>query len=115
LYKYGLIPVEIKGLNDNLLLQQTSEDFYEWVQEKHFELGTTYLRDDYFIPFQLEYYGESRDFSVKKFNKWMKEFAESKGLEYKSQRSNSVNYFIFSDTSRRKKGTKKEQDDELTF
>jgi hypothetical protein len=114
-FNSGLIPVEIKGLNDNLLLQQTSEDFYEWVQEKHFELGTTYLRDDYFIPFQLEYYGESRDFSVKKFNKWMKEFAESKGLEYKSQRSNSVNYFIISDTSRRKKGTNKEQDDELTF
>jgi hypothetical protein len=106
----GLIPVQIKGLNDNLLLQKTSEDFYEWVQEQSFMLGKAYLRDDYFIPFQQEYFGDSRDFSVKKFNKWMKDFAESKGWVYKSHRSNSINYFTISHASKSLNGGNKEQD-----
>ena len=91
----GLYPVEPKNLNKNLLLQQTHEDFYEWIQEQYFEPGKSYFRDDYFTPFKEEFFGESRELTTQKFNTWMKEFAVSKGWEYKSGRSNAKNYFMF--------------------
>lgn len=93
--KKGLYPLEPKNLNKNLLLQQTHEDFYEWIQEQYFEPGKSYFRDDYFIPFKEEFFGESRELTTQKFNTWMKEFAVSKGWEYKSGRSNTKNYFMF--------------------
>jgi hypothetical protein len=105
--KNGLYPLEPKNLNKNLLLQQTHEDFYEWIQEQYFEPGKSYFRDDYFIPFKEEFFGESRELTTQKFNTWMKEFAGSNGWEYKSGRSNTKNYFLF----REIKGNSKSQND----
>jgi len=93
--KNGLYPLQPKNLNKNLLLQQTHEDFYEWIQEQYFEPGKSYFRDEYFIPFKEEFFGDSRELTTQKFNSWMKEFAASKGWEYKPGRSNSKNYFMF--------------------
>lgn len=93
--KHGLYPLQPKNLNKNLLLQQTHEDFYEWIQEQYFEPGKSYFRDEYFIPFKEEFFGDSRELTTQKFNTWMKEFAASKGWEYKPGRSNSKNYFMF--------------------
>ena len=90
--KKGLIPLEAKNLNKNLLLQHTSEDFYDWVQQQDFEVNKRYTRDIYFNPFKQEYFGESRDFTVQKFTLWMKEYAESKDWIYRFKRSNSVYY-----------------------
>jgi hypothetical protein len=93
--KNGLYPLQPKNLNKNLLLQQTHEDFYEWIQEQYFEPGKSYFREEYFIPFKEEFFGDSRELTTQKFNTWMKEFAASKGWEYKPGRSNSKNYFMF--------------------
>lgn len=105
--KNGLYPLQPKNLNKNLLLQQTHEDFYEWIQEQYFEPGKSYFRDEYFIPFKEEFFGDSRELTTQKFNTWMKEFAASKGWEYKSGRSNTKNYFLF----REIKGNSKSQND----
>jgi hypothetical protein len=94
-FKKGLIPLEAKNLNKNLLLQHTSEDFYDWVEQQDFEVNKRYSRDEYFASFKQDYFGESRDFTVQKFNRWMKEYAESKNWVYQLKRSNSLNYFTF--------------------
>jgi len=94
-FKKGLIPLEAKNLNKNLLLQHTSEVFYDWVEQQDFEVNKRYSRDEYFASFKQDYFGESRDFTVQKFNRWMKEYAESKNWVYQLKRSNSLNYFTF--------------------
>ena len=108
--KNGLIAIKPKNHSDNLLLIQTHEDFYIWVNDQDFKVETTYLRDDYFTPFKQEYFGDSKELSVQKFNKWMKAFAESKAWVYHSSRSNSQSYFVFSGTE-----NSKQDDDECPF
>jgi hypothetical protein len=92
--KNGLYPLEPKNLNKNLLLQQTHEDFYEWVQEQYFETDKTYRRDDYLSELKTDFFGESRELTTQKFNTWMKELATSKGWEYRPLRSGD-NFFLF--------------------
>ena len=109
-FKTGLIAIEPKNLSENLLLIQTHEDFYSWVNDQDFKVETTYLRDDYFLPFKQEYFGDSNELSVRKFNKWMKAFSESKGWVYNSSRSNSINYFVFNGSE-----NSKQDDNECPF
>ena len=78
----GLFPIEPKSVNENLLLQLTSEEFYQWVHEQDFQTNTNYDRGEYFNDIKLEYYGESRDFTPQKFTKCLKSFADSKGWKY---------------------------------
>jgi len=78
----GLFPIEPKSVNENLLLQLTSEEFYQWVHEQDFQINTNYDRGQYFNDIKLEYYGESRDFTPQKFTKCLKSFADSKGWKY---------------------------------
>ncbi len=91
----GLYPLQPNNLNKNLLLQQTHEDFYEWIQTQYFETDKTYQRDDYLPELRSEFFGESRELTTQKFNTWMKEYATSKGWEYRSTRSGGINFFLF--------------------
>ena len=83
----GLISIQPKSLNENLLLQQTSEEFYQWVKEQDFEPNTGYDRGKYYNDLQIEYYGESRDFTPQKFTNFLKTFADSKGWKFDQKKS----------------------------
>lgn len=83
------------NVETNRLLQTTSEDFVQWVDDQNFIPGESYLFTDNFLDFKALYYGENSQYSSKSFSNWLKMYAKSKGLNYKTHRYNKITYFKF--------------------
>jgi hypothetical protein len=85
--RQGLSFYELRSVNDNKLVQNTSEDFTEWISEQAMEHGKEFDVTDSYTSFKLQYYGEDSDFKQRTFTNWLKSFALSKGLKLKTRRS----------------------------
>jgi hypothetical protein len=96
----GLPLQKTKNVEYNRLLQNTSEDFVNWVTDKNFLESISGHQNDYhfnqnFIEFKSLYYGESSQWSSSTFGKWLKLYAKTNGFEYETHRINTVTYFYF--------------------
>jgi len=96
----GLPLQKTKNVEYNRLLQNTSEDFVNWVTEKNFLESVPGLQNDYhfnqnFIEYKSLYYGESSQWSSATFGKWLKLYAKTNGFLYDTKKYNTVTYFYF--------------------
>jgi len=91
-FEKGLVESPAKNILKNRLIQITSEEFYEWTESQCFE-EKEYETETLFYDFKNTYLGSDSTFKQRSFNNWMKDFASSKGLELKVNRSNSVSKF----------------------
>ena len=91
----GLKTYTHHNIDSNKLIQATSDDFSEWIEEQNFELDVDYNMHEMFEKFKQTYYGEMSDFKARGFTNWLKKFAASKGWKMKIKRSNSISSFRF--------------------
>jgi len=96
----GLPLQKTKNVEYNRLLQNTSEDFVNWVTEKNFLESVPGHQNDYhfnqhFIEYKSLYYGESSQWSSATFGKWLKLYAKTSCFLYETKKYNTVTYFFF--------------------
>ena len=91
----GLPVNKTKNVAYNRLLQATSPDFVEWIDEKKFQTDEHYLFGRHYQEFKDLAFGEQSTFGSKTFGNWLKLTAESLQLEYKTFRFNDLTYFKF--------------------
>ncbi len=91
----GLPVNKTKNVAYNRLLQATSPDFVEWIDEKKFQTDEHYLFGRHYQEFKDLASGEQSTFGSKTFGNWLKLTAESLQLEYKTFRFNDLTYFKF--------------------
>ena len=86
-----------KNFDYNQLLQATSKEFIDWVDEKKFLLqpDEKYPFGENFEEFREIIGGEQSKFSTKQFGVWMELYAETYKCKYKSLRYNKITYFKF--------------------
>lgn len=89
----GLQYYAFVGLKQNKLRQYTSEEFCEWIAGRKLETNNEYNLATEYHDFKLTYYGEASDFKQRTFTIWLKQYANSEGLEIKNKRSNNVTTF----------------------
>lgn len=79
----GLQPYELINVGKNTLIQNTGQDFAEWVQEQNFEVGKYYATAELFKEYKLRFYGEDAVYKQRSFTNLIKKFAGVKGWEFK--------------------------------
>jgi len=89
----GLREYKRVSVKKNMLRQNTSEDFCEWLTARDIKFSEQYTTSVEFNEFKNTYYGENSDFKQRGFTNWLKIYAESEGKELKTWRSNSIVYF----------------------
>lgn len=92
--KSGLPLVKTINVQLNRLLQDTSKDFVDWVNNQCFEVGKRYLYSEYYQDFTTKY-SDSSTFSIQNFSKWLKLYAKMNRFDYKTKRYNDKTYFSF--------------------
>lgn len=90
-FKHGLVDYEKKGLIRNQLLQNTSEDFVEWLDAGSLEPNTEH---DLKLLFEGYKSGYSDDPDIKQnmFSKWVKRYASYSYFDYKSRSSSGIKF-----------------------
>lgn len=73
--KEGLKFYKLRAVNDNKLMQSTSDDFAEWIKTQTIKIGTEFNISEMFADFKATYYGEDSDFKQRTFTNWLKVFA----------------------------------------
>jgi len=94
----GLQFIQHAGFEKNRLLQCTSSEFVEWMEEKNYQAGQEYNRADEYREF-IESCGPFKDFPPRRFTAWLKEYAKYKLYEFKTRKSNGQSYFSFNQCS----------------
>lgn len=74
----GLQPYELINVGKNSLIQQTSEEFSIWCEEKQFQTNTSYRTKELYEEYKNCYFGENGDFAQRSFTNMMKKFASVK-------------------------------------
>lgn len=95
----GLQNYELRSVNKNKLLQQTSDDFVQWSDEKDLQYETEYNVQKLFDEFKDQYYGSDSDFKRRTFTNWLKKKALIDRNEFHSKRSNNITLIKFSNIS----------------
>lgn len=89
----GLHEYQRISIKKNLLRQNSSEDFCEWLIVRGIKFSEQYTTSVEYNDFKNTYYGENSDFKQRAFTNWLKVYAESERKELKTWRSNSIVYF----------------------
>lgn len=91
----GLTNSEPVNVALNKLIQQTSEDFVNWVTEQGFELKERYETKMKFHEFKSLYFDDDPQFKLRGFTNMLKKYALSKGWKHESLSSNGKQFFTF--------------------
>jgi hypothetical protein len=95
-YLQNKLPInKTENVANNRFLQETSQDFIDWLKEKDFLLNTDYPFNENFVEFKSLAFGEQSLFGMGTFSRWLKLFSERSGFHYKSVRYNKITYFKF--------------------
>ena len=89
--------VQVKSINANVkrFIQETHEDFYEWVSdEDNIFLNAKCYNNEKLSSFTSEFKGWEKTMTSKKFMKFISEYANFKGLELDKKRDQKGRYFI---------------------
>lgn len=97
----GLQPYELINVGRNSLIQQTSGEFLEWVEEQNFKVNTYYRTKQLFEEYRNRYFGEdNKDFNQRSFTNMIKKYAPTVKWEVKivtDQGTSKVSEFVFSE------------------
>lgn len=88
--KNGLQTYQPKNVIRNQLIQSTSDDFAEWVSGT-IQPDEEYIRRNIFKAFQDKIGDDT--FTMRRFSKWLKIYAELNGLKYSDRQSNGEFHF----------------------
>lgn len=92
-HKEGLIPYKIENVETNFLLQQTNEDFVEYIVSKNIKPNEMYVTTNLFEEFISTYYGSDSKFKQRGFTNWVKEYARSVNLTFEQTSSGGISKF----------------------
>lgn len=81
--KNGLQPYELINVGRNALIQQTNEDFSDWVVEQDFKVDIYYKTKLLFEQYKERYFGENADYKQMSFTNMLKKYASAKKWEFK--------------------------------
>ena len=95
-FKKGLVTYEHINVAKNLLLQNTCEEFVDWLEQKGLKLDERYNTKDMFNHFKLTYFGEDSKLKQVTFSRFIKTYATGASLRYDRKKSNGESYFILS-------------------
>jgi hypothetical protein len=84
----GLKFYELRGVDQNKLVQTTSDDFAEWIIEQKIEQGKEFDLSEFFTSFKSLYYGDDSEFKQRTFTNWLKSYTLSKNMNLKIRNSN---------------------------
>ncbi len=90
----GLVSYELKNLNIRKVMNDTSAEFFEWMEGK--ELPVNGERVDYKELYQLflnEYEDFNKWLTQRIFNKWLSNYYEFRGVNYDNVSSNGKRYY----------------------
>ena len=91
----GLITQNAKNLELRKFIAESSMEFYEWASDKeNLPIGVRNDKVLYFDNFTNEYKDFNKWLTRKRFNIWIKKYANYKGLKYDDGTSNGQRWFI---------------------
>ncbi|MEI6348871.1 MAG: hypothetical protein WCP69_13065 [Bacteroidota bacterium] len=90
-FKNGLVDYEKKGLIRNQLLQNTCDDFVEWLDANSLLPDTEYNIKTLFEDYKSGYSDDS-DIKQNMFSKWIKRYTDYSNLEYTSRSSSGTKF-----------------------
>jgi len=91
----GLQYYDLRSVSENRVRQNTCEDFADWIETQSFSPYVEFNLTEQFNTFKDQYFEGDTKFTQRSFNNWMKTYATSKKMVFKTRRSNSVNYGRF--------------------
>jgi hypothetical protein len=97
--KSGLQFYEYRSLNENKLIQTTTNDFARWVKMQNFEIGKEYDTHILYEDFSSTCFGEEAGMGQRTFTGYLKQYAISYRLDAIPKRSNGKTYIRFSKKS----------------
>ena len=89
----GLVSYEHKNLKIRKLINQTSQEFYEWMNAKTFSNGDRIFYKEYYEEFLNEYEDFKKWLQQRTFNQWLKFYLEYRGIEYTNESSNGMRFY----------------------
>jgi hypothetical protein len=90
--KHKLVEYERVNLNKKMLIETTSEEFIEFMED--IELNLRYDKKELYLKFIDIYPDYKIKFHQKTFTKWIKDYSKLKGLKYEDWNSGSSKGFI---------------------
>ena len=72
------------------LINETSQDFYEWVDNNRIKKNERVLKEDHFSVFKNEFEDTAVWLKRNTLTKWVKKYAETFGYKYSEGQSNSI-------------------------
>jgi hypothetical protein len=91
----NLVPYSGINIKRNLLMQNTNEEFVNFVENKEFEININYETKKFYDEYIDLNYGDSKQFAQRTFTKLLKLFAQYKNWKFNTKQSNGKTYFTF--------------------
>jgi hypothetical protein len=89
----GLVESKTKNLAIRKLINETSQDFFEWIDNNRIKKNERVLKEDHFSAFKNEFEDTAVWLKRNTLTKWIKKYAETFGYKYSDGSSNSIKWF----------------------
>jgi hypothetical protein len=89
----GLVESKTKNLAIRKLINETSQDFFEWIDNNRIKKNERVLKEDHFTAFKNEFEDTAVWLKRNTLTKWIKKYAETFGYKYSDGSSNSIKWF----------------------
>lgn len=95
--EHGLKKQVHKNLELRKFIGETSQDFYDWVQDGALQIDLRYYNNEIFTKFTADFPDYLKNnFKIRTFKKWVKSYADFNKLNYGDGTSNNSRYFYLS-------------------
>lgn len=91
--KNGLVESELKNLDLRKLINKTSREFIEWMNEKDFIKGQRIDYKMWFNQFKASYQDFEKWLTQRAFNDWLRSYFDYKEIKFKSISSNGIRMY----------------------
>jgi hypothetical protein len=89
----GLVESKTKNLAIRKLINETSQDFFEWIDNNRIKKNERVLKEEHFSAFKNEFEDTAVWLKRNTLTKWIKKYAETFGYKYSEGSSNSIKWF----------------------
>ena len=90
---HGLQKSELKNLELRKLINKTSREFIEWMNEQEFQNNQRINYKEWFSKFKGQYEDFERWLTQRTFNEWLRSYFDYKKIEYNSISSNGMRMY----------------------
>jgi hypothetical protein len=91
--KNGLVKFNLKNLENRKLINETSGEFLEWMNDNNVSHNERYSKSDMFEKFLNEYKDFKKWLSQKRFTIWLQKYSDFYGYKYIDGTSNGFRWF----------------------